>query len=115
MAYNEKAEVLLRLQRYDEAERTLLASQQATGIVRDVVAQQSAKVSTTLLLGNVYSSQGRHQDAISVFRRAAETVPWQQLPKVFCLPFKSKMLCSKSTRLNAYQISEVTETYHLSL
>lgn len=82
MAYNEKAEVLVRLQRYDEAERTLLSSQGATGIVRDVAAQQSARVSTTLILGDVYSSQGRHRDAISVFRRAAETVPWQQLPKV---------------------------------
>ena len=82
MAYNEKAEVLLRLERNDEAERTLLLSQEGRGVVRDMAAQQSAKVSATLLLGDVYSSQGRHRDAISVLRRAAETVPWHQLPKV---------------------------------
>jgi hypothetical protein len=55
-AYSEKAKVLFKLKRWAEAERTLLECTRLTdSFLRDPMAHQTAKVSATILLGDLLS------------------------------------------------------------
>jgi hypothetical protein len=55
-AYSEKAKVLYKLKRWAEAERTLLdCTRLKDDFLRDSRAHQTAKVSATILLGDLLS------------------------------------------------------------